>query len=53
LQYGQRLSSFAAHQSDEIVLLTTFGTVLLVAGVAQYLSIGKTKICFQKVAPLE
>jgi CPA2 family monovalent cation:H+ antiporter-2 len=35
LQYGQRLSSFAAHQSDEIVLLTTFGTVLLVAGVAQ------------------
>jgi monovalent cation:H+ antiporter-2, CPA2 family len=39
LQYGQRLSSFAAHQSDEIVLLTTFGTVLLVAGVAQYFQV--------------
>lgn len=35
LRYGQRLSHFAAHESDEIVLLTTFGTVLLVAGLAQ------------------
>lgn len=39
LQYGQSLSKFAAHQSDEIVLLTTFGTVLLVAGVAQYFQV--------------
>jgi K+:H+ antiporter subunit KhtU len=39
LQYGQKLSRFAAHQSDEIVLLTTFGTVLLVAGAAQYFQV--------------
>jgi CPA2 family monovalent cation:H+ antiporter-2 len=35
LRYGRSLSRLAAHQSDEIVLLTTFGVVLLVAGVAQ------------------
>ena len=35
LRYGGRLSRFVAHQSDEVVLLSTFGTVLLVAGVAQ------------------
>jgi CPA2 family monovalent cation:H+ antiporter-2 len=35
VRYGQRLSRFVAHESEEIVLLTTFGTVLLVAGVAQ------------------
>lgn len=35
LRYGDRLSRLAAHQSDEVVLLTTFGVVLLVAGVAQ------------------
>lgn len=35
VRYGRRLSRFAAHQSDEVVLLTTFGAVLLVAGVAQ------------------
>ena len=35
LRYGRKLSELAAHQSDEIVLLTTFGLVLLVAGVAQ------------------
>lgn len=35
LRFGERLSRFAEHESDEIVLLTTFGTVLLVAGVAQ------------------
>ncbi|MGQ0810833.1 MAG: cation:proton antiporter, partial [Nitrospiraceae bacterium] len=32
-------SRFAAHQSDEIILLTTFGAVLLVAGVAQRLQV--------------
>jgi CPA2 family monovalent cation:H+ antiporter-2 len=36
LRYGRQLSVLAAHQSDEIILLTTFGTVLLVAGVAQH-----------------
>lgn len=35
VKYGQRLSHLVAHESDEIVLLTTFGTVLLVAGAAQ------------------
>lgn len=35
LRYGQTLSRFLAHESDEIVLLTTFGVVLLVAGLAQ------------------
>jgi monovalent cation:H+ antiporter-2, CPA2 family len=35
VQYGRRLSQFAAHESDEIILLTIFGAVLLVAGVAQ------------------
>jgi monovalent cation:H+ antiporter-2, CPA2 family len=35
LRYGDRLSRLAAHQSDEVVLLTTFGVVLLVAGIAQ------------------
>ena len=35
VRYGQPLSRFVAHESDEVVLLTTFGAVLLVAGVAQ------------------
>src|SRR5271156_3404617 len=30
LRFGNRLSKFVAHESDEIVLLTTFGLVLLV-----------------------
>jgi monovalent cation:H+ antiporter-2, CPA2 family len=35
IRYGQRLSRFAAHESDEIVLLTTFGVALLVAGISE------------------
>ena len=35
LRYGQQLSQLVAHESDEIILLTTFGTVLLVAGLAE------------------
>jgi monovalent cation:H+ antiporter-2, CPA2 family len=35
VRYGSTLSRLAAHESDEVILLTTFGTVLLVAGVAQ------------------
>jgi CPA2 family monovalent cation:H+ antiporter-2 len=35
LRFGQRLSVFAAHQSDEIILLTILGTILLVGGVAE------------------
>jgi monovalent cation:H+ antiporter-2, CPA2 family len=39
IRFGQSLSALAAHQSDEINLLTTFGTVLLVAGLAQRLQV--------------
>ena len=35
LRFGEKLSNLAAHQSDEIILLTVLGAVLLVAGVAQ------------------
>jgi CPA2 family monovalent cation:H+ antiporter-2 len=35
VRFGKRLSGFVAHESDEIVLLTTFGAVLLVAGISQ------------------
>jgi CPA2 family monovalent cation:H+ antiporter-2 len=35
LRYGQQLSQVLAHESDEIILLTIFGAVLLVAGMAQ------------------
>ena len=39
VRYGKRFSSFIAHQSDEVTLLTTFGLVLLVAGLAQRLQV--------------
>jgi CPA2 family monovalent cation:H+ antiporter-2 len=39
IRYGNSLSLFVAHQSDEIILLTAFGTVLLVAGIAQKLQL--------------
>lgn len=35
LRHGRQLSELVAHESDEVILLTIFGTVLLVAGVAQ------------------
>lgn len=35
VKYGKTLSHIAGHQSDEIILLTILGTILLVAGVAQ------------------
>jgi len=35
VRFGKRLSGFFTHESDEIILLTTFGTVLLVAGISQ------------------
>jgi CPA2 family monovalent cation:H+ antiporter-2 len=35
LRYGEAVSRIIAHESDEIVLLTTFGAVLLVGGLAQ------------------
>lgn len=39
VRFGTRISDFAAHESDEIILLTTFGAVLLVAGIAQKLQV--------------
>ncbi len=39
IRYGQALSRFAASESDEIVLLTTLGAVLLVAGIAERLQV--------------
>lgn len=38
-RYGPSLSAAVAHQSDEVVLLTVLGAVLLVAGVAQHLKV--------------
>jgi CPA2 family monovalent cation:H+ antiporter-2 len=35
IRFGQPVSRFAAHASDEVILLTVFGTVLLVAGIAE------------------
>ena len=39
VRYGQKFSSFIAHESDEVILLTTFGLVLLTAGLAQRLQV--------------
>ena len=39
VRYGGALSRVVAHRSDEIVLLTIFGAVLLVGGAAQWLQV--------------
>ena len=39
VRYGNAISRAAAHESDEIILLTVFGAVLVVAGVAQRLRV--------------
>jgi CPA2 family monovalent cation:H+ antiporter-2 len=39
VRYGREISEFAAHESDEVILLTTFGSVLLVAGIAESLQV--------------
>src|SRR5436190_3971326 len=39
VRYGKKFSSFITHQSDEVILLTTFGSVLLIAGLAQRLQV--------------
>ncbi|MGH9841493.1 MAG: cation:proton antiporter [Blastocatellia bacterium] len=39
VRHGGAISRFASHESDEIILLTTFGAVLLVAGIAQRLQV--------------
>lgn len=35
VRYGDRFSRLVQHDSDEIILLTTFGAVLLVSGIAE------------------
>lgn len=39
LRYGKRISSLISHKSDEVLLFTTLGLVLLVAGIAQSLQV--------------
>ena len=39
LRHGASMSRLVAHKSDEVVLLSTFGIVLVVAGVAQQLQV--------------
>jgi monovalent cation:H+ antiporter-2, CPA2 family len=39
LRWGKQVSRFFAHESDEIILLSTFGVVLLVGGLAQRLQV--------------
>ena len=39
LRYGKKISTFISHQSDEAILFTTLGLVLLVAGIAQRLQV--------------
>ncbi len=39
VRYGKLLSRLVTHQSDEVILFTTLGLVLLVAGVAQQLQV--------------
>ncbi len=39
IRYGRAFSRLVAHESDEIILLTTLGTVLLVAGIAERLQV--------------
>lgn len=39
LRYGKKISQTISHQSDEVILFTTFGLILLVAGIAQKLQV--------------
>lgn len=39
LRYGATISRWGAHESDEVILFSTLGLVLLVAGVAQRLQV--------------
>ena len=39
VKYGKKFSKLIAHQSDEVILLTTFGLMLFVAGMAQRLQV--------------
>ncbi|MFP5236222.1 MAG: cation:proton antiporter [Acidobacteriota bacterium] len=46
IRYGHTLSNFVGHESDEIVLLTTFGALLLAAGLAQSLRVSAAIAAF-------
>lgn len=46
VKYGHSLSHYAAHQSDEIILLTVFGMVLLLAGLAQQVRVSAAIAAF-------
>lgn len=39
VRYGKKLSGLLAHESDEVILFSTLGLVLVVAGVAQRLQV--------------
>ncbi len=39
LRYGPALSRIVAHQSDEVILLSTLGLVLVIAGIANHLQV--------------
>lgn len=39
IRYGHALSRIASHESDEIILLTVFGALLLVAGGAEFVHV--------------
>jgi len=39
VRYGENISHNISHESNEIILLTTFGMILLIAGIAQRLQV--------------
>ena len=39
LRYGNTMSRIVTHESDEVILLSTLGLVLVVAGIAQHLQV--------------
>jgi len=46
VRYGKQISAFASHESDEVILLTIFGSVLLVAGLAERLQVSAAIAAF-------
>ena len=46
LRYGKVLSRFISHQSDEVILFSIFGLVLLIAGIASRLHRCRRQRCF-------
>jgi CPA2 family monovalent cation:H+ antiporter-2 len=46
VRYGRQISAFASHESDEVILLTIFGSVLLVTGVAERLQVSAAIAAF-------